>query len=82
MTLLADQPELVALANLASVAPSKVAAAFNDEPEQFFVHLSLDELQRLQGAAERLAALSGELAMVTAAFAERAREALGQTDAD
>lgn len=54
MTVLADQPELVALGNLASVPPSRMALAFND-PEHFFEHLTLDELGRLKDACERLA---------------------------
>lgn len=73
--ILADQPELVALSNLAAVAPSKVAAAFN-EPEQFFLHLSLDELARLQAACERLGALALQLSEATDEYTQEARKRL------
>ncbi len=58
---LADLPELVALAQIASVAPSAMAAAFSD-PEHFFKHLTLDELARIKIGTDRIAALSTELA--------------------
>ncbi len=75
MTFLADQPELVALANLAGVAPSKVAAAFND-PLTLFSHLTLDEIQRLQGACERLGSLTAALATGLEAWSAAAKEVL------
>ncbi len=58
---LADMPELVALAQLSGVAPSKMAAAFSD-PEHLFEHISLDELARIKESTDRLAALSAQLA--------------------
>lgn len=70
--ILADLPELVALGNLAGVAPSKIAGAFNDA-EHFFDHLTLDELQRLQGACERLGALSEALAASVQSYIDQAR---------
>jgi hypothetical protein len=54
--ILADQPEVIALAGLASVPASKIAAAFNS-PEHFFEHLALPELARLSAACERMAAV-------------------------
>ncbi len=61
LVIVADAPELVALGNLAGVAPSKMAQAFND-PKALFDHLSLDEVLRLQGACERLGSLTTALA--------------------
>ena len=78
---LADEPELLALAQLASVPASKVAAAFNDA-EHFFDHLSLEELQRLSGAVARLGALSRALVAATEVYANQAREILGEPVAD
>lgn len=72
MAILADQPEVVSLATLASVAPSKVAAAFND-PNNFFDHLTLDELNRLQSAAARLGAVITEMGKALAIYADVAR---------
>ena len=62
--ILADQPEVMALASLAAVPASKMAAAFNDA-EHFFEHLSLDDLGRLTAAVERLGALSEALVAAT-----------------
>jgi len=78
MTILADQPELVALANLAAVAPSKVAQGFND-PERLFEHLSLDELARLKAATDRLAMLAVVLANACDMYARYAQAILEQT---
>lgn len=73
--ILADAPELVALGNLAAVAPSKMAGAFNDAAH-FFTYLDLDELQRIQGACERLGALTAALAQSMDIFLSEARAAL------
>ncbi len=80
MTFLADAPELVALGTLASVAPSKVADAFND-PLALFDHLTLEEIQRLQGACERLGSLTGALAAGLDAWTAAARQTLEQAHA-
>jgi hypothetical protein len=79
MTFLADQPELVALANLAGVAPSRVAAAFNN-PVALFSHLSLDEIQRLHRACERLGSLTAALAVGLESWSAAAREVLQAAD--
>lgn len=71
----ADRPELVALAALASLAPSRMATAFND-PEHLFEHLTLEELGRLQGATTRLAALQAELGAALEVYREEARKLL------
>lgn len=75
MIVLADAPELVALANLAGVAPSKLAAGFNDA-ENLFTYLGLDELDRVRGACERLGALTAVLAQALDIYIEAAREAI------
>ncbi len=72
--ILADSPELAALASLASVAPSKVAEAIND-PLALLEHLTLEELGRLRGATDRLAALSGLLATTTRQWLDGAKAA-------
>jgi hypothetical protein len=77
MTFLADQPELMALASLAVVAPSKLALAFND-PLAIFAHLSLDELHRIQGACERLGSLTAALAEAMDVWTEAARVAVSE----
>ncbi len=79
--ILADAPELVALANIASVSPSKVAAALND-PLALLEHLTLDELNRLRGATDRLAALSALLATMTQAWLDGATVTVGASSAD
>ena len=58
--ILGDAPELLALAQLASVAPSKIAAAFTD-PIRFFDHMTLEELERLNAACERMAVLQKQM---------------------
>ncbi len=75
MSFLADQPELAALCGLAAVAPSKVALAFNDPPS-LFSHLSLEEIQRLQGACERVGSLTAALASGLDVWTEAAKQAL------
>jgi hypothetical protein len=59
-TFSADQPELRALAQMAGVDPSKMAAGFN-EPEKLFDYISLAQLARLKTSADRLGALSLQL---------------------
>jgi AMMECR1 domain-containing protein len=71
----ATLPELVALAQLAGVDPSKMAAAFSD-PEQFFQHISLDELARIKVSTDLLAALSTELAKACDVFLGHAKGVL------
>lgn len=75
VVILADQPELVALGTLSGVAPSRMAAAFNDA-DHFFTHLTLDELIRVQGACERLGSLSSLLAASLQEYAQAVREAV------
>ncbi len=75
MIFLADQPELAALCTLAAVAPSKVAQAFND-PLALFSHLTLEEIQRLQGACERLGSLTTALAVALESWTVAAKMAL------
>lgn len=77
MAILADAPELVALGSLAGVAPSKMAQGFND-PEHLFDFLALDEIGRIQGACERLGALTAVLAASMAIYVEAARAVLGE----
>lgn len=72
---LADQPEILALAMLAAVPASKISAAFN-EPLRFFHHLSLDELTRLREACDRLAAVQTVMAAALEEYAAAAREVL------
>ena len=74
--ILADQPELLALASLAAVPASKMAAAFNDA-EHFFEHLTLDELQRLTGACERLGVLSAALVTAVDRYTAAVQQILG-----
>jgi len=75
VTILADAPELQVLAQLASVAPSKVADAFND-PEHMFDHMSLDELHRLESASTRMGGVITEMARALAIYADVARRYL------
>ncbi len=70
--ILADQPELLALAALAALPASKVAAAFNDT-DHLFEHLSLEEIDRIRGACERLGALSALLATSLDSYTEAIR---------
>lgn len=56
-----DQPELRLFAQLAGIAPSKLAAAFN-EPELLFKHITPDQLASLKEASFSLSALSNRLA--------------------
>ncbi len=77
VTFLSDQPELVALATLASVAPSQVALAFNDPPS-LFSHLSLPEIQRLRDACERLGSLTTALVAGLEVWTDAAKVALSE----
>ncbi len=63
------------MAQLAAVAPSRVAMAFNDPPA-LYAHLSLDEIQRLTGACERLGSLTTALAVCCESWTEAARMTL------
>jgi len=80
LAVLADQPELVALGSLAAVAPSRMAAAFN-EPDKFFEHLSLEELSRLKAACERLSALQQEMTLAMDAYLVAAQKILDEAKA-
>lgn len=73
--ILADEPELLALAQLSALPASKIAAGFND-PSQFFNYLTLEELARLQAACERLAAFQVRLSAKLDIYANAARELL------
>ena len=55
-----DQPELRTLCQLAGIAPSRLAAAFND-PEHLFSHISRDELERFMASCQRLDLLQRRL---------------------
>jgi hypothetical protein len=82
VAILADQPELVVLGTLSGVAPSKMAAGFND-PEHIFSFLDLEEVQRIQGACERLGALTVTLAEALQIYTDAARAVLSEaSDAD
>lgn len=84
-SLIPDQPELLALASLAAVPASKMAAAFND-PVRFFEHLDLEALLRIQNACERLGEMQTAMLEALSIFTEAARlalaEAQGAEDAD
>jgi len=73
--MIADQPELLALAGLAAVPASKMAAAFN-EPERFFEHLDLEEIGRIQAACERWAILQNQMIAAMDAYTAAARKIL------
>ena len=80
--ILADQPELVALGTLSGVAPSKMAQGFND-PEHLFTFLDLGEIQRIQGACERLGSLTAVLVQALDIYTEAAKAVVsGVSDAD
>jgi hypothetical protein len=64
-----DSPELRAIAQLAGVAPSRLARAYND-PEHILEHFTIEEMKRLQVAYERLLALIAELTKRTLVVAE------------
>ena len=76
--ILADQPEIVALAQVASVPASKMVAAFND-PQHFFDHMTLDELQRLDSACVRMADVQKQMAQALAIYADWAKAFLAQS---
>ena len=73
--ILADQPELVALGTLAGVAPSRMAAAFNDA-DHFFDHLTLGELDRIQGACARMAQFQQQMTTAFDQYLTAAQEIL------
>jgi len=73
--MIADQPELLALASLAAVPASKMAAAFN-EPERFFDHLDLEEVGRIQAACERWAVLQNQMIAAMDGYMVAARQIL------
>jgi len=81
VSFLPDSPELLALASLASVAPSKIAAAYND-PDNFFTHLTLGELDRIRDASERLGALVTDMATAVQPFLEKGKAVLEGVNAD
>lgn len=74
---IADQPEILALAQLSAVPASKIAAAFGDPP-QFFEHLTLEELGRIQGACERFAALQQQMVTAMDIYTEAAQDILAR----
>lgn len=75
--ILADQPELLALATLAAVPASKLAAAFND-PENFFTHVGLEEVARLNDAVKRLGDLSRQMVEAAESYTDYAQEKLAE----
>jgi len=81
VTFLPDQPELVALAQLASISATRMAAAYSD-PDNFFEHLTLLELDRIRDACERLAQLTAALAAAVQPFLEQGKAVLEGANAD
>ena len=69
----ADEPELLALAQLASVSASKMAAGFG-APAELFTHLAPEELQRVQDALERLGRLQRQISAALDIFLQTARQ--------
>jgi hypothetical protein len=67
-----DSPALRLLAQTSDVDPEKMAAAFNS-PEQFFDHMTLEELARLQESCAQLQALSRQLAAALDIYTVHAR---------
>jgi hypothetical protein len=59
-----DSDALRAIALMAGVPPARMAAAFSD-PEHIYGHISLEELERIKAACERLGALGMQLAAAT-----------------
>ena len=51
-----DLPELRIIAQFAGIAPSRLAAAFNN-PEHFLDHMTPDELDRFKDSCDRLNAI-------------------------
>jgi hypothetical protein len=76
-TFSADLPELVALAQMASVAPSAMAAGFSD-PANLFQHISLGELARIKESTDRLAVLGVRLAKACDGYIAYAERVLNQ----
>lgn len=68
----ADSPELIALAGLAKLEPAKLAGAFND-PEHFFEHLTLGELEEYSKACIRMSELQNQMIAATHVFGAYAR---------
>ena len=68
-----DLPELRIIAQFAGIAPSRLAAAFNN-PEHFLDHITPDELDRFKDSCDRLSALQVRmLAAVDIAIAHQKR---------
>ena len=79
-----DSPELTGIAQMAGIAPEKLAAALTD-PSRLFEHITLEELQSLQQSCNRLGVLQARLiaAMeIYEAYGRGVLEALGKTEAD
>ena len=55
-----DMPELRLWAQLVGIAPSRLAAAFND-PLRLHEHITFDEMNMIAGTAGRLAALQARM---------------------
>lgn len=73
--IIADLPELVAMAQLAAVPASRMATAFNDG-EHFFEHLTLDELDRIRAACERFAIVQAAMVQAMDAYTTAASKVL------
>lgn len=80
MAILADQPELQSLAQLASIPASQMAAAFNN-PERFFEFLTLEEVDRMKAACERMALLQNQIIEAMAIYTAVARVLLENKEA-
>lgn len=55
-----DLPELRLLAQVAGVAPSRMAAAFSD-PEHFTNHMTVEEINRFKEGCDRLFAVQADM---------------------
>ena len=55
-----DASELRLIAQLAGIAPSRLAQAFND-PTHLFHHLNRDELERFKDSCDRLAGVQARM---------------------
>ena len=70
-----DLPELRLIAQLAGIAPSRLAAAFND-PAHLMEHLTRDELKQFQAACFRLGEVQSRMMQALDAAAAAIRGAM------
>lgn len=69
-----DTPELRLIAQLAGIAPSRLAAALNN-PEHLYQHLTLDELKRFEESCIRLSGVQARMIEALSAAAAAIRGA-------